>query len=91
MVGPEDETAGEEGGDDAGAPMRSEAAICAMCVAVLRRTPSLGFVTGVEVRRLDAEGGPNWDLDSVFPHPSRAQWQTAVTAIQPWRHRFSLA
>lgn len=94
MAGPDDQHGDETDAaepDDAGAPVRSEAAICAMCVAVLRRTPSLGFVTGVEVRRIEQASGPNWDLDSIFPHPSRAQWQTAVDAIQPWRLRFNLA
>lgn len=77
---------------EAPSPFRSEAAICAMCVAVLRRVPSLGFVQGVEIRRAkDARELPNWTLKSLFPEPSRKQWDLAVTALDPWRAKYNLA
>lgn len=73
-------------------PVRSEAAIRALCVSVLTRVPMLHHVASAEIRRTGEEAStPNWDLALVLPPLSEPQWRRARAAIEPWRHRFRVS
>ena len=71
---------------------RSGCALAAMCEALIRRLPGLESVSKVEVVRIEAVEGPNWDLARVEIEPplSAADRQRVEAAIEPWRHRFHM-